>query len=151
MATLAGPGLFTFLDLCGVTAKKQKLPIVCRRTEPFLSLDHRGQEFRRTFFSFKLFSHDHRSFHINQWSTLLKGSAGDVIQVDRPIDGLMKVLLLIFLLLSFLRFLFDDITDVKPGVSTAHINLIKGQDNWLLIGFTPGTVRRNHLQRSGFF
>lgn len=58
-----------------------------------------------------------------------EGGTGDVIHVDRPKDGLMNVLLLILLLLSLLRFLFVDITDVKTSVSTAHINLIKGQDN----------------------
>lgn len=108
MATLAGPGLLTFLDLCRVTANKQKLPIVCFRIEPLLSLDHSGQEFRRTRFSFKLFSNDHRSFRINQWLPLRKGATGDVIQVDRPKDGLMNVALL-----TFLWSLFTDITDVN--------------------------------------
>jgi len=147
MATLAGSTLFTFLDLCGVTAKKQKLPIVCGRIEPFLSLDHCRQELRRTCFSFKLFADDHRSLRINQWSTLRRRHAGDVIQVDRPKDGLMKALLLFLL-----RFLFADITDVNnTNASTRQGHLINGHDNWLDIGFTPTTVRRNQLQRSGVF
>ena len=149
MATLTGSSLFTFPDLCGVTANKQKLPIVCRRIKPFLSLDHSGQEFRRTLFSFKLFSNDHRSFRISQWSTLQEGGTGDVIQVDRPKDGLMNVVLLILLWLSFL---FTDITDVNWNKgSTRGGRLIKGQDNWLHVRFAPSAVRRNHLQRSGFF
>jgi hypothetical protein len=117
MATQAGAGLFTFFDLCGVTANKQKLPIVCRRIEPFLSLDHSGQEFGRTRFGFKLFSHDHRSFRINQWLALRRGGAGDVIQVDRPKDGLMTVFLLILVLL---RCLFFDIADVKRNVASTR-------------------------------
>src|SRR5688572_17430102 len=95
MATQAVSDPFTFLDLCGVTINKQKLPIVSLRIEPCLSLDHNGQEFRRTCFSFKLLSDDHRAFRINQWPTLRRGGAGDVVQVDRPEDGLMKVVLLI--------------------------------------------------------
>lgn len=122
MAPLAVAGLFTFLDLCGVTANEQKLPIVCRRIETFLSLDHRGQEFRRPRFGLKLFSHDHRSFGINQWSTLRRSGPGDVIQVDRPKHGLMTVLLILLLL----RGLFFDITDVSDnGASTSEGHLIE--------------------------
>lgn len=151
MATLAVSGFFTFLDLCGVTANKQKLPIVCLRIEPFLSLDHNGQDFRRTRFGFKLFSHDHRPFRINQWLTLRKGGAGDVIQVDGPKDGFMSVRL-IFPGFSLPWSLFTDITDVsrKKGSTTGGYP-INGHDNWLHVGFTPGTVRGNLLQRHGFF
>lgn len=145
MATLAFPSLFAFLDLGGVTANKQKLPIVCRRIEPFFSLDHSGQEFRRTRFSFKLFSYYHRSLRINRWSTLQQGSAGAVIHVDGPKDGLVNVFLLILLWLGFLRFLFADITDVKIKASTREGCLIEEEDNRLDVGFTPATVRRNHL------
>ena len=91
MATQAVSDLLTFLDLCGVTTDKQKLPIVCLRIEPFFSLDHSGQEFRRAGFSFELLSHDHRAFRINQWLTFRNGGAGDVIQVNRPKDGLMNI------------------------------------------------------------
>ena len=97
MATQACASLFTFLDLCGVTTNKQKLPIVSLRIEPFLSLDHGGEEFGRARFSFKLLSHDHRAFRIIQWSTFRQGGAGDVIQVDRPEDGLMNVVLLVLI------------------------------------------------------
>ena len=147
MATLAGPRLFTFLDLCGVTANKQKLPIVCRRIESFRSLDHSGQEFRRTRFSLKLFSYDHRSFRKNQWLTLRKDGSGDVIQVDGAKRGFMKVALLVLLWSS----LFTDITDVRDKASTRGRHSSNGHDNRLDVGFTPGAVGRNHLQRSGFF
>ena len=91
MATQAVSDLFTFFDLCGVTTDKQKLPIVGLRIEPFLSLDHGRQEFRRARFSFELLSHDHRAFRINQRLTFRNGGAGDVIQVNRPKDGLMNI------------------------------------------------------------
>jgi hypothetical protein len=97
MATQAVSSLFTLLNLFGVAAKYQKLPIVCRRIEPFSSLDHSGQELRRTGFSFEFFSHDHRSFRINQRATLRRGGTSDVIQVDRPKDGLMNAVLLVLI------------------------------------------------------
>jgi hypothetical protein len=148
VTTLALPGLFTSLDLRGITANNQKLPIVCRWIEPFLSLDHRGQEFRRTRLSFKLFSHDHRSFRVNQWLTLRKDGSGDVIQVDRPKHGLMKVVLLVV----FGPRLFTDITDVNNNsASTRECRPINGHDNWLHVRFAPGTVRRDPLQRCGLF
>lgn len=47
MATLAGARLFTFRDLGGVAVNEQKFPIVCLRIEPFLALDHSGENNRR--------------------------------------------------------------------------------------------------------
>ena len=97
MTTLASANPFTFLDLCRVTTNKQKLPIVCLGIEPFLSLDHGGQEFRRARFRFKLFPHDHRAYRIIYWSHFRMGGEGDVIQVDRPEDSFMKVVLLVLI------------------------------------------------------
>ena len=143
MATLTLSSLFTFLDLFGVTADHEKLPIVRLRVESFPSLDHGGQELRRSRFSFKLLSHDHRSFRVDKGSTLRKGGAGDVVQIDRTKDGLMDGI--------FLQFLFTDITVSNNKRSTSGGCLINRHDNWLHVGFTPGSVWRNQLQRSCFF
>ena len=148
MAILAGPCLFTFLDLRGVTTNQQKLPIVCRRIESFLSLDHRRQEFRRARFSFKLFPDDRGPFGIDQRWTLRKSGAGEMIQVDRPKNGCVKIVLLFLLCLSLL--LFTVITDDKNKLSTTGGSLLNGHGNWRHVGFTPGAVRRDHLQCCGF-
>ena len=58
---------------------------------------------------------------------------------------------MLVLLFIFLRFLFGDINYVNINASTSDSHLIKGDFDWLDIGLTPGTIRRNHFQRSGFF